>query len=128
MVAFQMVRCPFSVVSSGNEPCGENRKKPDANCLGQQPGSLTAIFRPDEDGEWREKLRQAHEASEQARVGQGPISGAASWERRSREEEDESKSDEEPEVEDEEGTEIGEGESGKVWKAKRTLRKSVTSH
>lgn len=94
----------------------------------QQPNSLTAIFRPDEDGEWKEKLRLAHEASEQAHAGQSSaMSGAASWERRSREDEDEGKNDDEAEVEEDEGTEIGEGESGKVWKAKRTLRKSVTS-
>jgi striatin 1/3/4 len=95
-----------------------------------QPGSLTAIFRPDEEGEWKEKLRLAHEASEQARAAQAGgsgISGAASWERRSREEEEESKPEEEQEVEEEEGTDIGEGEGGKMWKAKRTLRKSVSS-
>lgn len=95
----------------------------EGDAAAQQPNSLTAIFRPDQDGEWKEKLRLAHEASEQSRAGQSSaISGAASWERRSRDEEDEGKNDEEPEVEEEEGTEIGEGESGKVWKAKRTLR------
>ena len=71
--------------------------QPDANKVTEatgQPGSLTAIFRPDDEGEWKEKLRLAHEASEQARAGQAGgsgISGAASWERRSREEEEEKK-------------------------------------
>ena len=95
-----------------------------------QPGSLTAIFRPDEDGSWKEKLRLAHEASEQARAeqsGEAGISGAASWERQSRDEEEDGKPEDEPEVEEEEGAEIEEGEGGKVWKSKRTLRKSVSS-
>lgn len=122
---------PPPELSQQQQSSQQQQQEPDtkeSEATGQQPGSLTAIFRPDEDGEWKEKLRQAHEASEQARAGQGSaISGAASWERRSREEEDEGKNDDEPEVEEEEGTEIGESESGKVWKAKRTLRKSVTS-
>lgn len=91
---------------------------------------LTAIFRPDEGGEWKEKLRQAHEASELARAGQpagSAVSGAASWERRSGDEEEEVKSDEEPDVEDEDATDIGDSDSGKIWKVKRTLRKSVSS-
>ncbi|KIP10330.1 hypothetical protein PHLGIDRAFT_28558 [Phlebiopsis gigantea 11061_1 CR5-6] len=90
-----------------------------------QPGSLTAIFRPDDDGQWKEKLRLAHEASEQTRAAQtsdAGISGAASWERRSRDEEEDVKSEDETEVEEEEGADIGESEGGKVWKAKRTLR------
>ena len=95
-----------------------------------QPGSLTAIFRPDDDGQWKEKLRLAHEASEQSRAaqtGEAGISGAASWERRSIDEEEDGKSEDEPEVEEEEGADIEESEGGKVWKAKRTLRKSVSS-
>jgi len=84
----------------------------------------TAIFRPDAD--FREKLRLSQEAAERARLEQSgqhdmPISGAASWERRARDEDDEGK-DEEPEVEEDESTVIGEGEGTKAWKAKRTLR------
>ena len=87
----------------------------------------TAIFRPDAD--FREKLRLSQEAAERARLdpsGQHsvPISGAASWERRARDEDDEGK-EEEPEVEEDESTVIGEGEGTKAWKAKRTLRKLV---
>lgn len=93
-----------------------------------QDGVPTAIFRPDSAGEWREKLRLSHEA-ELARSGQAggsSMSGAASWERRSREEEEDSKTEEEPDVEDDDGTEIEDGEGSKLWKNKRTLRKSVS--
>ncbi|CCM03841.1 uncharacterized protein FIBRA_05990 [Fibroporia radiculosa] len=72
----------------------------------------TAIFRPGDD--WREKLRMSHEAAEQARLEQPgqTASGAASWERRTRDEEEDGK-EEEAEVEDEESTVIGEGEGTK---------------
>ncbi|TFK42790.1 WD40 repeat-like protein [Crucibulum laeve] len=82
---------------------------------------LTAIFRPDDAGEWREKLRLSHEASEQARLakeGQSGQIGASPWERR----EDDDVKEEEAEVEEEESSVVGEGEGTKVWKAKRTLR------
>lgn len=87
----------------------------------------TSIFRPDE--EWREKIRLSHEAAERARLERddqsGPqISGAASWERRARDDDEESK-EEEPEVEDDEASEMGSEEGSKVWRAKKTLRKSV---
>lgn len=89
---------------------------------GEQP-MTTAIFRPGDD--WREKLRMSHEAAEQARLDAGQAaSGAASWERRTRDEEDDVK-DEEGEIEDEDAGVIGDSDSGKVWKARRTLRKSV---
>ncbi|KAI0048232.1 striatin-3 [Auriscalpium vulgare] len=82
---------------------------------------LTAIFRPDADGEWKEKLRLAHEA-EQARLG-GSDGGYSngSWDRRPREDEDEVKEDE-GDVEDDESNLLGEGEGTKVWSTKRTLR------
>lgn len=94
-----------------------------------EPTQLTAIFRPDD--EWKEKLRLSHEASEQARLdraGQhlGQLSGAASWEHRGRDDEEEPK-EEEADVEEEEANEVGEGDGAKVWKPKRTLRKSVAS-
>lgn len=91
-----------------------------------EPTQLTAIFRPDDAGEWKEKLRLSHEASEQARLDRtGQLSGAASWEHRGRDDEEEPK-EEEADVEDEEANEVGEGDGAKVWKAKRTLRKSVS--
>jgi len=79
---------------------------------GDEPRQLTAIFRPDEAGEWKERLRLSHEA-EQARQ-----AGAASWDRR----DDDDGKDEEGEVEDDDSGVVGEGEGTKVWKAKRTLR------
>ena len=85
----------------------------------------TAIFRPDDAGEWKEKLRLAHEASEKARLAREFQTGTSSdpgiWDRHV-EEEDEAKEDE-VEVEDEETTLSGDGEGTKLWKAKRTLRK-----
>ncbi|KAI0818800.1 WD40-repeat-containing domain protein [Irpex lacteus] len=89
-----------------------------------QDGVPTAIFRPDSAGEWREKLRQSHEA-ELARVEQAggkTTSGAESWERRSRDEDEDPKTEEEPDLDDEDGTVIDNGEDNKVWKNKRTLR------
>jgi len=87
------------------------------------PQPLTSIFRPDDD--WREKLRLSHEASERARLERdepGPrLSGAASWERIARDDDDESK-EEDPEVEEEDGSEMGSDEGSKVWRAKKTLR------
>lgn len=79
---------------------------------GDEPRQLTAIFRPDDAGEWKERLRLSHEA-EQARQ-----AGAASWDRR----DDDDGKDDEGEVEDEDSGVVGEGEGTKVWKAKRTLR------
>lgn len=75
---------------------------------------LTAIFRPDDAGEWKEKLRLSHEASEQARLA-----------RESQAEEDEEGKDDDGEVDDDEHSVGGEGEGAKVWKAKRSLRKLV---
>lgn len=83
---------------------------------GDEPGRLTAIFRPDDAGEWKERLRLSHEADQQARQ-----AGAAAWDRG----EEEDVKDEEVEVEDEDTGIVGDGEGTKVWKAKRTLRKSV---
>jgi striatin 1/3/4 len=80
-----------------------------------EPKQLTAIFRPDDAGDWKEKLRQSHEASEQARLG-------SLWDRRSRYDDEEGK-EEEGEIEDEDSNVVGEGEDTKVWKTKRTLRK-----
>jgi len=88
---------------------------------------LTAIFRPDDAGEWKEKLRLSHEAAEKSRLARefqhttSAESGA--WDRQ-REDEDESKEDD-GEVEDEEASLVGDGEGAKLWKPKRTLRKFV---
>lgn len=79
---------------------------------GEEPSRVTAIFRPDEH--WRERLKLSHEA-EQARQ-----AGSASWDTR-----DDDVKEDEGEVEDEDASVVGESEGTKVWKPKRTLRKSV---
>jgi striatin 1/3/4 len=83
---------------------------------GQAGEPLTAVFRPDDAGEWRERLRLSHEASEKARIAGEAAAGAAAWSR----EDEEHKEVEE--VDEEEG--LGEhGDDAKVWKTRRTLRK-----
>ena len=86
---------------------------------------VTAIFRPDDTGEWKERLRISHEV-EQARSGLSGMSalGASSWDRRVREDDDEAR-EEDGEVDDDESSVLGEGDGTKAWKVKRTLRKSV---
>jgi len=100
----------------------QTEKEKDAEAENRQ---LTAIFRPDDAGEWKEKLRLSHEAAEKARLAKDFQQTEGSWDRQ-REDEDEGK-EEDGEVEDEESTLIGDGEGTKHWKAKRTLRKSVFS-
>jgi striatin 1/3/4 len=96
---------------------GEPEKESDS-----EPRSLTAIFRPDAGGEWREKLRASHEASEQARLlRETPMGNGNPWGGRGGDEDD--VKDEEPDVDDDESSVVGDGEGGKLWKAKRTLRK-----
>ncbi|KAG6874318.1 hypothetical protein C0995_001543 [Termitomyces sp. Mi166 len=86
----------------------QGEKEKDVEVEGRQ---LTAIFRPDDAGEWKEKLRLSHEAAEQARLAQD-----------SQPEYEEDVKEDENEVEDDESSVVGEGEDTKVWKAKRTLR------
>jgi striatin 1/3/4 len=89
----------------------------------ESEGRQTAIFRPDDAGEWREKLRLSHEASEQARLIRESQSGANSWERHR--DDDEDVKEDEGDVEDDDTGVSGDGQGAKVWKAKRTLRKLV---
>lgn len=84
---------------------------------------ITAIYRPDDAGEWKEKLRQSHEASEQARLAKEDQTGVHAWDPR-RDDDDELK-DTEMEIDDEDSTVIEGGDDVKVWKPKRTLRKLV---
>ena len=96
---------------------------------------LTAIFRPDDAGEWREKLRLLHDTQDRVerldaqarmdRLGSSllNVAGASSWERR-RDDDDEVK-EEEPEVEEDDAGAVGEADTSKMWKPKRTLRKLV---
>ncbi|KAF5386585.1 hypothetical protein D9615_001703 [Tricholomella constricta] len=86
----------------------QTEKDKDREMEGRQ---LTAIFRPDDAGEWKEKLRLSHEASEQARLV-----------RESQPEEEEDVKEDEGEMEDDDSSVGGGGEGAKVWKAKRTLR------
>ncbi|CDO69008.1 hypothetical protein BN946_scf184834.g15 [Trametes cinnabarina] len=75
----------------------------------------------DDAGDWKERFRLSQEGSEQTRHQlNSNITGASAWERRAREEED-GKEEEEEEEEDDSSV-MSEGESTKVWKAKRTLR------
>lgn len=109
------------VQSSSIPPQGDKEKE---DSEGRQ---LTAIFRPDDAGDWKEKLRLSHEASEQARFARegqgGSADGANAWDRQ-REDEEEVK-DEDTEVEDDDSTVVSDGEETKIWKAKRTFRKLV---
>ncbi|KAG6878797.1 hypothetical protein C0993_008096 [Termitomyces sp. T159_Od127] len=85
----------------------QGEKEKEVEIEGRQ---LTAIFRPDDAGEWKEKLRLSHEAA-QARFTQD-----------SQTEDEEDGKEDESEVEDDENSVVGEGEDTKVWRAKRTLR------
>lgn len=80
---------------------------------------ITAIYRPDDAGEWKERLRQSHEAAEQAHVAKENQTGVHAWE--SRRDDDDMK-DPDIDMYDEESSVVGEGEDTKIWKAKRTLR------
>ncbi|KAI9509955.1 WD40-repeat-containing domain protein [Russula earlei] len=76
--------------------------------------SRTSIYRPDDKGEWREKIGLPYTGSA------GTLADSA-WDRRPRED-DEDVKDEDPEVEEDESDVLGEGEGTKVWRTKRTLR------
>ena len=77
--------------------------------------SRTSIYRPDDKGEWREKLGLPYTGSS------GALADSA-WDRRPRED-DEDVKDDEPEADEDESNVLGDGEGTKVWRTKRTLRK-----
>jgi len=77
--------------------------------------SRTSIFRPDDKGEWREKLGLPY-------AGPAGTLADSAWDRRPREDDEDVKEDD-TEVEDDESNVLGDGEGTKVWKTKRTLRK-----
>jgi striatin 1/3/4 len=109
--------------ASMQQNAGPSQPPPLSNVSGDrdsdsEPRQLTAIFRPDDAGEWKEKLRLSHEA-EQARFARESQQG---WDRRS--DEDDGK-DEDTEVDDDESSVVSDGEGNKVWRPKRTLRKCV---
>lgn len=77
--------------------------------------SRTSIYRPDDKGEWREKLGLSYTSPP------GALADSA-WDRRPREEDEDVKEDD-TEVEEDESNVLGESEGTKVWRTKRTLRK-----
>ena len=78
----------------------------------------------DDNGDWKERFRLSQEGSEQARHQlSNSITGAGAWERRADEEDGK---EEDGEIEDDDASVMSDGEGTKVWKAKRTLRKSVS--
>ena len=79
---------------------------------GDVPKSSTMIFRPDDAGEWKEKLRSSYEQQVQQ------------W-RESEDDEPEEVVEEDDEAESVGVVDEADGESTKLWKAKRTLRKCV---
>jgi striatin 1/3/4 len=87
-----------------------------------EPQQLTSIFRPDDD--WKEQLARARAENSQQQQ-QQQSSGASAWDIGLKEEEDEGKEDESV-LEDEEASPSGE-KDGKIWKTRRTLRKSADS-
>lgn len=118
---------PQQAASSSNLGQHAPRQGPPAEREGETDGSepqpTTAIFRADEIT--MERLRQAHEASEQTRLEGGLNVGANAWERRT--EEEEVREEEVESDDDDTSTLLDEAEGSKVWKSKRTLRKWVLS-
>jgi striatin 1/3/4 len=89
-----------------------------------EPRQYTAIFRPEDPADWKEKLRQSH-ADRLIQMTSDSFPRAGAWDKRGGEEDD--GKEEEPEVDEDDATAVGEGDGTKIWKAKRTLRKSVMS-
>lgn len=102
----------------------------------EEPTQLTAIFRPDDAGAWREKLRQANEDAMRQQGGMtnstgyissmsslGASGGISGWDVGPGGEEGVSHEEEE---EDGEGL-VGD-DTGKKWKVRKTLRKYVVEY
>ncbi|RXW24871.1 hypothetical protein EST38_g949 [Candolleomyces aberdarensis] len=103
--------------SSASQPLPQQTLQQQPSDQHQEPptekeveNSGTAIFRPGDD--WKEKLRQSHEAAQNR--GQSDSSDLG-WA------EDSDLKDEETAIEDDESV-TSEGEDAKIWKAKKTLR------
>lgn len=77
--------------------------------------SRTSIYRPDDKGEWREKVGLPY-------TGPSGALAESAWDRRPREDDEDVKEDD-TEVEEDESNVLGDGEGTKVWRTKRTLRK-----
>ena len=111
---YQSPQPPSSQPTSGQsgQTSDADKDKDDAILESQ---SRTAIYRPDDKVEWREKLALSYTGSA------GPLADSA-WDRRPRDEDEDVKEDD-TEVEEDESNVLGEGEGTKVWRTKRTLRK-----
>ena len=103
------------------QPQTQSPQQQQQDGIGQTPATrqendirkpVTMIFRPDDGGEWKEKLRSSYEQQVQQ------------W-RETDEEEPEEVGEEEDEVESVGVVDETDGENTKLWKAKRTLRKCV---
>lgn len=106
---------------SPSQPQSQPPQQEQQDGIGQTPAirqegeiakPTTMIFRPDDAGEWKEKLRSSYEQQVQQ------------W-RESEDEEPEEVSEEDDEAESVGVVDEADGESTKLWKAKRTLRKCV---
>lgn len=90
---------------------------------------VTAIFRPDDT--WRDQLRRAGEASMKASESHSVqshirnMSGAASWDGRTLDDDDDEVREDEEDAEADEVNLPDENEGSKVWRVKRILRKFV---
>lgn len=109
---------PTGSIQRASSPNAPGDKERETEADGRQ---ITAIYRPDDDGEWKEKLKQSREQSEQARLAKENQTGVHAWELRH--DDDEDFKDSEADMEEEESSIVAEGDDAKVWKAKRTLRK-----
>ncbi|KAF8626170.1 hypothetical protein AX15_005057 [Amanita polypyramis BW_CC] len=103
----------LSLPQSSSTGAGEKDKDKGEDLESRQ---VTVIFRPDEAGEWRDKLHS--EQVKQSRDIQP--AGIGGW--GGRRDDDDDVRDEDPEIEEDETTMVGDGETTKTWKAKRTLR------
>lgn len=87
---------------------------------GSEPQQLTAIFRPDSD--FRERLERAR--SEKSGHQQQIPLGVSAWDASAKEDDEDGK-EEEPEIDDDDATSTNSEDDGKIWRARRTLRKLV---
>jgi striatin 1/3/4 len=112
LTQYQSPQPPSSQPTSAQSGQTDADKDKDESILESQ--SRTSIYRPDDKGEWREKLGLSFA---------GPTGALAdsAWDRRPRDDDEDVKEDD-TEVEEDESNVLGDGEGTKVWRTKRTLR------
>jgi len=111
---YQSPQPPSSQPTSGQSgQTSDADKEKDETTL--ESHSRTSIYRPDDKGEWREKLGLSY-------AGPSGALADSAWDRRPRDDDEDVKEDD-TETEEEESNVLGEGEGTKVWRTKRTLRK-----